>query len=80
MCNVYFVRTKLLWQDVGQPPTPYTYNNYAKMQISFLQGDFVASSCSRMRNMVLDDFSRIGRCSRMRSLVLETSEKASDLL
>ena len=40
----------------------------------------MASACSRMREMVLDDFGRIRRCSRMRTLVLETSGKLIDLL
>ena len=39
----------------------------------------MASACSHMREMVLDDFGRIRRCSRMRTLVLETSEKAIGL-
>ena len=69
-----------MWQDVVQPPTPYTYNNYAKIQIGSLQGGCVASACSGVRETVLDDFGRIRRCSRMRTLVLQTSEKAIDLL
>ena len=40
----------------------------------------MASACSLMREMVLDDFGRIRRCSRMRTFVLETSEKAIDVL
>ena len=37
----------------------------------------MASACSRMCEMVLDDLGRIGRCSRMRTWVLETSGKLS---
>ena len=39
----------------------------------------MASACLRMRETVLNDFSRNGRCSRMRTLVVK-SEKAIDLL
>ena len=40
----------------------------------------MSSACSRMREMILDDFGRIGRCSCMCTLVPGTSGKAIDLL
>ena len=33
----------------------------------------MASACSRMREMVFDDFGRIRRCSRMGTLILGTT-------
>ena len=68
-----------VWQDVRQPPTPYTYNNYAKMQMGFLQGGCASSACSRMREtvwMILVELGDVHACVPWYQMF----EKAIDLL